>query len=265
MDLLSRNGPRPQRSPTRTHNLHHLLFCGILALLLAACGGGATSPRQVSHAPAPRPTRTPTQASGTAFFSRPITYVALGASDAVGVGSKTPGTQGYVPLIAAHLPDGSRTLNLGVDGILLHDALSRELPRALSASPQLITIWLVANDFAGGVSYQSYISDLNSLLDQLHTKTQARIVMANLPDLTRLPVLHSFTSTQKAQILQAVKQWDQGIARAAARYKVTLVNLLQDGNELTAHPEYISSDGFHPSAQGYARLASLFWKAIQTA
>jgi len=40
---------------------------------------------------------------------------------------------------------------------------------------------------------------------------------------------------------------------------------LQDGNELTAHPEYIGSDGFHPSAQGYARLASLFWKAIQTA
>jgi len=34
--------------------------------------------------------------------------------------------------------------------------------------------------------------------------------------------------------------------------------------DLASHPNYISSDGFHPSSQGYAQLADLFWAAITT-
>lgn len=252
-----------KRSTLRTCGLRYLLLGGMIALLFAACSNATTSTRPVSKVA--HPSTTPVQPIGAIDFKKPITYVALGASDAVGVGSNAPASQGYVPLIAARLPSGSHALNLGVSGILLHEALSRELPRVLSASPQLITVWLVANDFIDSVSYQSYISDLNSLLSQLHTKTQARIVMANLPDITRLPALRKETPAQKMLILQAVKQWDRGIAQVAARYDVTLVDLLRDGSELTAHPEYISSDGFHPSTQGYTRLASLFWQAIQTA
>lgn len=263
MYRLPNNISQPEHSALTTRGLHSLLLCGMFALLLAACSGATSHTRPVSKVPHASPT--PMQSTGALDFNKPITYVALGASDAVGVGSKIPASQGYVPLIAAHLPNGSHALNLGVSGILLHEALSRELPRVLSASPQLITIWLVANDFIDSVSYQSYIGDLNSLLSQLHTKTRARIVMANLPDITRLPALHNEASAQKALILQAIKQWDRGIAQVAARYDVTLVDLLRDGSELTDHPEYISNDGFHPSARGYTRLASLFWQAIQTA
>jgi lysophospholipase L1-like esterase len=180
------------------------------------------------------------------------------------VGSNEPGSQGYVPLIAARLPSGSHALNLGISGIQLHEALSEELPLVLHTSPQLITIWLVTNDFIGGVSYTSYLSDLNSLLSQLTTQTSARIVMANLPDLTRLPRFHNETAAQKTHLQQSVEQWDQGINQAAAHYGIVLVNLLQNGSEITAHPEYISEDGFHPSALGYTRLAQLFWQKIQT-
>lgn len=263
MYRLPNNILRQKRSSLRTCGLHSLLLSGIIALLLAACSGATTPTRPVSKVPHPRPT--PARSVGAIDFKKPVTYVALGASDAVGVGSNVPASQGYVPLIARHLAGGSHMLDLGVSGILLHEALSRELPQVLNSSPQLITVWLVANDFIGGVSYQSYISDLNSLLSQLHTKTQARIVMANLPDITRLPALRNQTPSQKTLILQAVKHWDQGIAQAATRYDVTLVDLLQDGSEITDHPEYISSDGFHPSTQGYARLANLFWQAIRAA
>ncbi len=41
--------------------------------------------------------------------------------------------------------------------------------------PGLVTIWLVANDFVGGVSYSAYIHDLNSLLAQLRTNTHAQL------------------------------------------------------------------------------------------
>ncbi|HZU70190.1 MAG TPA: GDSL-type esterase/lipase family protein [Ktedonobacteraceae bacterium] len=234
----------------------------LLCLALSACAaGGSPNVTSMTHPASPSLTAT-TRSAQSQTFQRPITYVALGASDAVGVGSNVPGSQGYVPLIAAHLPKGSRLINLGVSGIRLHDALTEELPLAISTSPDLVTIWLVANDFVDGIAYNDYMQDLNTLLHQLHTRTHARIIMANLPDLTRLPAFANETTAQKAQMLQAIQHWNAGIAQAAASYGVTLVDLFRQGSRLTAHPEYISSDGFHPSAAGYVQLANLFWQAI---
>jgi lysophospholipase L1-like esterase len=193
----------------------------------------------------------------------PVTYVALGASDAVGIGSNIPGSQGYVPLVAAHLPKGSHLINLGISGIQLHEALSQELPLALTTSPNLITIWLVANDFIGGVTYDNYLHDLNTLLQQLQASTRARVVMANLPDLTRLPAFANESSSQKFQMLLAIQQWNRSIAQLAKKYGVVLVDLFSQGSRLTAHPEYISGDGFHPSPSGYVQLANYFWQAIR--
>jgi acyl-CoA thioesterase I len=181
----------------------------------------------------------------------------------VGVGSDAPGAQGYVPLIAARLPKGSHLLNLGISGIQLHEALSEELPLALSTSPDLVSVWLVVNDFIAGVAYQGYLQDLDTLLSQLRTRTHARIVMAGLPDLTRLPAYAGQTTAQRSRMLAGIQQWNQGIAQHAARYGVALLDLFSQGSELTAHPEYISGDGFHPSPAGYVQLADLFWQAIQ--
>ena len=193
----------------------------------------------------------------------PITYVALGASDAVGVGSNQPGSQGYVPLVAAYLPKGSHLVNLGISGERLHNALAEELPIALSTSPGLVTVWLVANDFVGGVSYDAYIHDLNILLGDLNANTHASLVMADLPDLTRLPAFANLAPTQKAQMLAQIKHWNTGIAITTAHYSVKLVDLFSHGSQLTAHPEYISGDGFHPSPTGYIQLANIFWVAIK--
>lgn len=240
----------------------------LLALLLASCASGATATPQIAvspqaHTPANGSPSTAQAQPAPPLFTRPITYVALGASDAVGVGSDTPGAQGYVPLVAAHLAKGSHVLNLGISGIRLHEALTEELPLALDTSPNLVTIWLVANDFVGGVAYTDYMQDLYTLLKQLRTHTRAFIVIANLPDLTRLPAFANQTAAQRAQMLQAIMQWNTGIAQEANRNGVALVNLFSQGSELTAHPDYISGDGFHPSPAGYARLADLFWQAIR--
>jgi acyl-CoA thioesterase-1 len=253
---------RRQRLP-KSREWLSLLFLWTMLGLLAACGSSpVTAGTAAHHSSSPQAPAIPSATPALAL-NKPLTYVALGASDAVGVGSAIPGSQGYVPLIAKHLPPGSHMLNLGISGIRLHQALSEELPLALTTAPQLITIWLVTNDYIDGVSYQSYISDLNTLLSQLHSKTKARIVMANLPDLALLPAFSRQTPAQKAQLLQNIKHWDQGIAQVAAQYGVAIVNLLQAGSEITAHPQYISGDGFHPSAQGYVRLAQLFWQVIQ--
>jgi acyl-CoA thioesterase I len=245
--------------------MKHFRFWTVLALLLicSACSSQATSN------PVSRPTtqvqQQPVQPiTGQQLLTNgPITYVALGASDAVGVGSNRPGSQGYVPLIADHLPKGSHLLNLGVSGIKLHAALQKELPLALSTSPRLITIWLVTNDFVAGVSYNDYMQDLTTLLKQLRGGTQARIVMANLPDLTKLPAFARRTTEQKATMLTQIRRWNAEIAALATQYNIALVDLFARGGALTTHPEYISVDGFHPSPSGYVQLANYFWDAIK--
>jgi lysophospholipase L1-like esterase len=153
-------------------------------------------------------------------------------------------------------------VNLGISGIRVREALTEELPIALATSPNLITIWLVANDFVGGVSYTDYIHDLNTLLAQLRASTRASLFMADLPDLTRLPAFSSLNSAQKARMLQQIQHWNAGIATLARQYNVTLVDLYNHGSQLTTHPEYISGDGFHPSPSGYVQLANIFWQAI---
>ncbi len=243
--------------------LKHWLF--FLLLALALIGEACTSSTgALGAAPAVKATPTPSQpVSAQQILTGPVTYVALGASDAVGVGTSQPASQGYVPLLEQKLPQGSQLVNLGVSGIHLHEALHEELPRALSTSPKLITIWLVANDFVAKVPYASYIQDLDTLLSRLRAGTQARIVMANLPNLTLLPAFARLNTPQKATMVDAIKRWDVGIASTAARYHVTLVDLQAEGSLITAHPEYVSADGFHPSAAGYAQLANLFWQEVE--
>lgn len=245
----------------KIHVLTGLALC-CLTIFLAGCGNVLESRQPSKQAQPGSNTSTQTTPTTITLPDKPLVYVALGASDAVGVGSDTPVSQGYVPLLAARLPKGSHAVDLGVSGIQLREALTAELPLALSTSPDLITIWLVANDFIGGVTYNDYMQNLATLLSQLRSGTRARIFMANLPDLTRLPAFSNDTAAQKASMLNEIARWNAGIAQQASHYDVTLVDLYQRGSEITAHPEYISGDGFHPSPAGYARLAGVFWQAI---
>jgi acyl-CoA thioesterase I len=242
-------------------NMRYTFFLVLAVVFICtACSSGGTVNTQ-------QPT---VQAHVTQSVSRaqtltgPVVYVAMGASDAVGVGSTQPGSQGYVPLVAEHLPKGSHMVNLGISGIHLHEAISQELPLAISTEPQLITIWLVVNDFVAGVSYDSYMQDLNALLKQLQANTQAHVVMANLPDITLLPAFASTNADHKSQVKQELQRWNTQIGVIAKSYHVTIVDLFSKESQLTAHPEYISADGFHPSPAGYVQLANYFWSAINT-
>jgi lysophospholipase L1-like esterase len=232
----------------------------VLALALAACGGTPASPPAGTGAGRTAATATPTA---------PVLYVAIGASDAVGIGADDPNTHGYVPLLIAHLPPGSRALNLGISGTTLDAALGDELPEAVAAHPRLVTVWLAGNDFRDCVPLQGYGADLDTLLATLQTQTGAHVFVANLPDMSLLPSFQDgapgagacFAGLDDAQIHAMVLQWDDVIDAAVARHGDVLVDLFNAG--LASHPEYVYVDGFHPSTQGYAALAALFWSAIQ--
>ena len=192
-------------------------------------------------------------ASATAT-PRPLTYVAIGASDTVGIGAGSPESESWPAVLWRQLPAGSKLVNLGVSGSLLHDALDQQAPVAVDMNPDLITVWLSVNDYTGRVRLEQYESDLDALLGRLRSQTGAVILVGNLPDLSALPIAARLD-------LHDVDRWNAAIAEVTARHQATLVDLRDTWREVKAHPEYISSDGFHPSSSGYRRLADIFYAA----
>lgn len=236
----------------------------LLAALLAGCGGTTTAsdaPTATIQPTAPtQPTATPAPPA--------VRYVALGASDAVGVGASDPNHTAYIPILISRLPAGASALNLGISGETLHGALTSELPQAITAKPTLVTVWLVGNDFKNCVPLAKYTTDLNTLLTQLQTKTHAKVFVANAPDFSALPAIQAAAAAgsfcgvpaTRSAIRALTVQWNKAIAASVAAHHDTLINLYS--GDIAVHPADISSDGFHPSDTGYLALADAFWSAI---
>jgi lysophospholipase L1-like esterase len=209
----------------------------IAALSVVACGAQA-------------------QAAPTAH---PLTYVAIGASDAVGVGAANPETDGWVPRFGARLGPDTRVVNLGVSGSTLAQALQEQVGPALDAQPDVVTVWLAVNDLNAQTPLDSYAADLDALLGQLDS-THAHVLVGNVPDLAALA---SYQGIDPAPLRAQVDGWNAVIADTTARHGDTLVDLFSHWQEIQQHPEYLSGDGFHPSTEGYQALADVFAETLQ--
>jgi lysophospholipase L1-like esterase len=193
-----------------------------------------------------------------AALKPPITYAALGASDAAGVGVEDPQRDGWVQVLSRRLPQPTRLVNLGIPGVRLFEAIEVELPPALEAKPHLITIWLVVNDILAGVPLDRYRADMDRLLSELRRGTGARIAIGNVPQAPdNLPYLGIPAAERRA----IAETWNAAIAAAAAAHGATLVDLYRRW-PLREHPEYIGPDRLHPTAAGYRSLAETFHTAL---
>ena len=218
--------------------LHRTLSLVLLALVIASCGDS-------SH-------------SGS---GKEITYAAIGASDATGVGA-VPLTNGYVFKIRDELNAKGMSVNLdnfGIPGAKIPLMKEAELPAAILVDPDLVTIFAGANDLVAGAEPADFENSLATILSDLHSKTHAVVAIANLPDLTELP---SFQSNPDPDVTTArVIAFNAAIARQASAHGALLVDLSteQVGADVTA------ADGFHPNNQGYEIMAQKYLAVIEPA
>lgn len=247
----------------------------VIVIAIAACAAprsaaSPTPPRPTATAtrtPAPtaRPTPLPTipapSATLVARRSGEIHYVAIGASDTVGVGSVDPANGSWPSRIAALLPAGSTYANLGVSGSLTAQAQRDQLPAAIGQSPTVVSIWLAVNDMTSSVPAADHAAALGAIVDALVAGTPARIFVGNVPDLRAVP---AFAANDQAALLAQIQAYNAGIASLTARHpgRAVLVDLFAGSAALTSQLT-VSADGFHPSDAGYLLIAERFAEAMR--
>jgi len=230
-----------------------------LVIVVTACAGPPARATTAAPTAAPvtlSPTATPAPSPTAA-----IRYVAIGASDTVGVGASDPATGSWPARVARLLPPGSAFVNVGVSGSIALQARTAQLPGALAQKPTVVSIWLALNDMNATIEPASFANDLGAIVDALVSGSQAKIFVGNVPDVRPVP---AYKDADKAALFRLIGAYNAAIAAIAGKYpgRVVLVDLFTGSAELVSTIT-VSGDGFHPSDAGYQLIADRFAAAMR--
>lgn len=227
----------------RIHRNRQLLLAIVLMAFLVACGRNTSEGTDSSE-----------------MITGPIVYVALGDSTGAGVGAVDGG---YVLRLHQRIlrnRPGSQLSNFCVSGATTADVLQAQLNKGVEKNPQLITVGIGINDIGHGVPLERFTQNYDRILSTLKEKTQARIVVTNIPDISSAPVV---PLSMRRQYHQQIQTFNERLEEIANRRGVTIFDIYSiTTRDLPDHPEYFSRDGFHPSDMGYELWAVEMWPTI---
>lgn len=211
----------------------------------------------------------------------PFTYVAVGASETVGVGARDPGVGGWTHVLHRRgLGRGATFVNVGISGSTVAAALDQQLDRALDEEPDLVTVWLNVNDLVRMVPVERYEADLGVVVRSLRRGGATQVVVANTPPLEDLPVVKACLPNPPPgsrcllpvplpgvePVLTMVGRYNEAIARVVEREGAVLADLHAAGTAARGRglEGFYSADGFHPSDEGHAAIADAVADFIRT-
>lgn len=199
--------------------------------------------------------------TGTVMKSGPIVYVALGDSTGAGVGAVNGG---YVTRLYRRILEqrpGSKLTNLCVSGATTEDVVRSQLNRGVGVNPDLVTLGIGINDIGHGVTLEEFARNYEQILGTLKAQTAARVVVANIPDISSAPQI---PPAMRAGYHQQIVRFNERLEEIATRHGMTIFDIYSiTHRELADHPEYFSRDGFHPSDEGYELWAIEMWPTIE--
>jgi acyl-CoA thioesterase I len=190
-----------------------------------------------------------------------LTYLALGDSTGTGVGAREGG--GYVERLHRRLLSlrpGASLVNLCQSGATSADVRDEQVPRARRVTPSLITLGIGINDVTWQVPDEAFAFNLEEIAVAL-AFVRAPVVLMNIPDLALAPAAMRFDASLYERRIEV---FNEHVEATAARHHFVHVDLFSATKRLRGRTELFSSDGFHPSAEGYEEWTAQLWPAVQS-
>jgi lysophospholipase L1-like esterase len=186
--------------------------------------------------------------------------VAVGDSTGIGLGARNGG--GYVDRLFTRIEEersGSTLINLCAAGATTADVINEQVARLGGERATLVTICVGVNDLLRGREVEQFAKDYETLVAKLRQSSRL-VVVANLPDITSAPAMKGMADES---LRSRLGQFNKATEDVARQHGVPMVDLHElSGEMIRSRPEYFSSDGLHPSDQGYAQWAEAMWAVV---
>ncbi len=234
---------------------------------------------QPTATPTPTPTSHPTTTTTTSstISAGAINIYALGDSLTAGDRDETD-QQGYTSRLLTRintLRPGSQMHDIGVSGVDISTLASNQLPQALAARPQVVTLLIGSNDMwqdgwndtdTSAGTIQNYRENMDSILSQLHS-AGIKVYVGLVDDQSQRPVAQGsgmgLNDTQRSRMSRIATAFNQIIQEKAAQYGATPVDFYH--TTIFTSSTTLSDDGNHPSAAGYDAMANVWFSAMRSA
>ncbi|HDX9630211.1 TPA: SGNH/GDSL hydrolase family protein [Bacillus cereus] len=186
-------------------------------------------------------------------------FVAIGDSFTEGIGDEVEGIalKSWVDHFVQLSVNDIEYANFAKRGLVTKEIRSQQLEKALTFKPDLVSLIAGANDvLKGRWNHQAYKNDMECMIDKL-SKTEADIIIANLPDFTvRLP----FASEKKQVIKEQLLEANDVIRSLSREYKIHHVDFWS--HPLVNDNTLWSADLIHPNSKGYVKVAELIHSSL---
>lgn len=183
-------------------------------------------------------------------------YIAIGDSTVEGIGT-THKDRSFPALIFAQLKQEHKNTefhNLGKSGAKVKDVVEYQLERVCLLNPNLITVSVGGNDLRSRTKLKDFENNFSYLIEQLKMRTNAMIVVNNIPDLSHLKIIPIILRPLSKLMLIRI---NKAIEKIAKKYQVIHIDLYTQSKIFAKnYPEFISEDKLHPSDSGYALWAN---------
>ena len=187
-----------------------------------------------------------------------IRYVPIGDSYTIGTGAKED--ESWPAVLTEHLKSKGYSIRLIVNparaGWSTEEAIAYEMPVFQKSKPNFSTLMIGVNDWVRGVDAKTFRNNFSRLLDDMLVQLEEdKLLIINIPDFSYTPKGPSLGEGR--DISQGIAEFNRIIKEEAKLRNLRIVNIFSVSKEMREYPSYISADGLHPSAQGYA-----FWEKI---
>lgn len=193
-----------------------------------------------------------------------IRYVALGDSYTIGAGVEE--YERWPNLLVDHLNEEGIEIELVTNpaqtGWTTKQLLSLEMPVLQAAQPDFVTVMIGVNDYFQRVAPELFQERFAQILDEVQTELAdpSQVVVVNIPDYSVTPTGARYDF---GGVSEGIQDFNRIIEAESSQRGLQVVNVYDVSLEASERPEWIATDGLHPSGLQYQAWEELIFPVVQ--